>query len=92
MYQPQNKLFKPIKEREYLPKVSIIEYDETDPDKHEKIAHFAQRYRIPFTKHGYKQTYPELLQDIKKYEMKHIKELTKIGREKRYNLYGLFIN
>ena len=89
---PKNEIFKPKKEREHLPKVVLIEeIDEEDPDKFEKIIHFAQRYRIPYVKSGYKKSFAELLKEIKQYEQKYIKEITRIGKDRRYDIYGLHL-
>lgn len=90
-FNPRNDLFKPKKDREYLPKVNIVEFEEDDPDKFEKIIHFAERYRIPYTIAGHKKSYKELLDDIKNYELKHIKSIAKIGKEKKYDIYGLHL-
>lgn len=89
--EPRNEKFKPLKEREYLPKISVIEFDEEDPEKYEKIIHFAERYRIPYTIAGYKKSYKELLDDIQKYELKNRKQLVKLGKEKKYDIYGLHL-
>jgi hypothetical protein len=91
--EPRNEKFKPKKEKEYFPKVSMIEYDvEDDPEKFEKIIHFAERYRIPYTKSGYKKTFTELLKEIKNYEGKHIKDIAKIGKDRKYDIFGLYIH
>lgn len=61
-------------------------------DKFEKYLHYAEKYRIPFTKGGIKKSYKELAQEIHKYEMKNLKHILNSGLDKKYKEYGHYIN
>ena len=67
---------------------TILPYD----DKHEKLLHYAEKYRIPFSRSGMKKTLKELAHDIHKYEMKNIKHIMKFGLDKKYKEYGHYIS
>lgn len=60
-------------------------------DRYEKYSHYAEKYRIPFSRSGIKKTFKELAEDIHKYEKKYHKELIKNGLDKKYKEYGHYI-
>ncbi len=67
---------------------NVLPYDE----KYEKLIHYAEKYRIPFSRAGFKKTYKDLAEDIHKYEMKNTKLLVKNGLDKKYREYGHYIS
>jgi len=67
---------------------NVIPYD----DKHERLIHYAEKYRIPFMKAGVKKSLKDLAHDIHKFEMKHIKQIMKFGLDKKYKEYGHYIS
>jgi len=67
---------------------NVLPYDE----KYEKLIHYADKYRIPFSRAGFKKTYKDLAEDIHRYEMKNTKILVKNGLDKKYKQYGLYIS
>lgn len=75
-----------VEKKDILDKV--IPYDE----KFEKLIHYAEKYRIPFSRAGFKKTYKDLAEDIHKYEMKNTKLLVKNGLDKKYSQYGHYIS
>ena len=92
--EPQNKIFVSKKKTPWrLPKVEFLESlpDEDTPDKFEKIVHYAEKYRIGFTKAGHKTTFRELATDIEAYEKKRWQDILLHGKDTKYDEYGLFI-
>jgi len=71
-----------------------IETDYSSPydEKYEKILHYAEKYRIPFSRMGAKKSYKNLAEDIHKYEMKNLKHIMKNGLDKKYQEYGHYIS
>ena len=67
---------------------TIIPYD----DKHDRLLHYAEKYRIPYARAGVKKTLKELAHDIHKYEMKNIKQIMKLGLDKKFKEYGHYIS
>ena len=67
---------------------NVLPYDE----KYEKLIHYADKYRIPFSRAGFKKTYKDLAEDIHRYEMKNTKILVKNGLDKKYREYGHYIS
>ena len=61
-------------------------------DKFLKLLHYADKYRIPFTRGGIKKTYKNLAEDIHKYEMSNLKKIVSNGLDKKYKEYGHYIN
>jgi hypothetical protein len=72
-------------------KVEVVEPTDDYFNKVDKIYYYAVKYRLPFQQSGYKKTYKELAQDIKKYEVKYLKTLLDNGVDKKYDEYGLYI-
>ena len=66
---------------------NVIPYD----NKHEKLLHYADKYRIPYSRGGVKKTLKDLAIDIHNYEMKHLKQLMKLGLDKKYKEYGHYL-
>jgi hypothetical protein len=66
---------------------NVIPYD----NRHEKLLHYAEKYRIPYSRGGVKKTLKDLAIDIHKYEMKNIKKLMKLGLDKKYKEYGHYL-
>lgn len=68
------------------------EYSSPYEDKYEKFLYYAEKYRIPFSRGGFKKSFKELAEDIHKYEMKHLKHILKNGLDKKYQEYGHYIS
>lgn len=61
-------------------------------DKFDKLLHYAEKYKIPFSKAGAKKSYIQIANDVHKHEMKFKKELIKNGLDRTYKEYGHYIN
>jgi hypothetical protein len=65
-----------------------VEHD----DKLDKIIHYAEKYNIKFSNGFGKKSFKELVKEIHAYEMRNIKKLKKLGLDKKYHEYGMYIN
>lgn len=59
--------------------------------KASKIVYYAEKYRIPFNKFGFKKTFKELSKDIQEYEKKNFKRILSYGEDNKYDEYGMYI-
>mgnify|MGYP003334738381 CR=1 FL=1 len=59
--------------------------------KASKIIYYAEKYRIPFNKFGFKKTFKELSKDIREYERKYLKRILSSGEDNKYDEYGMYI-
>jgi len=93
MSEPQNKEFKPKKFTPILQRIHFVEdLDDEDPDRFEKITHYAVKYRIPFKEAGFKKSFRVLTSNIQAYEKKHYKDIALGGPDRKYiGEFGLFL-
>lgn len=89
LYQKKNKhLPTDVRTIEEMEKVkSILSHDE----KHDKILHYVEKYRIPYQLNGTRKSFKHLLGDVHKYEQKNKSRIIKSGLDKKYKEFGHFI-
>jgi hypothetical protein len=61
-------------------------------DKYEKIIHYADKYKIPYHNSGFRKSYKDLAHSIRDFEVKNVKQIMKLGLDKKYHEYGHYIN
>ena len=93
MNEPQNQVFKPKKNKPILQRIHFVEdLDDEDPDRFEKIIHYATKYRIPFKEAGFKKSYQVLTSNIQEHEKKHFKSIALGGPDRKYlGEIGIFL-